>query len=47
VEIKARSHITASITFQTLFKYYQKLAGMTVSAKSGLSHDTAHECCTV
>lgn len=30
VRIKGRSKVASSITFQTLFKYYSKLAGMTV-----------------
>ncbi len=30
VEIKGRAKVSSSITYQTLFKYYTKLAGMTV-----------------
>lgn len=30
VEIKGRTKISSSITYQTLFKYYFKLSGMTV-----------------
>ena len=31
VEIKGRTKVSSSITFQTLFKYYSKLSGMTVT----------------
>eukprot|EP00878_Enallax_costatus_P038176 GHUV01043342.1.p2 GENE.GHUV01043342.1~~GHUV01043342.1.p2 ORF type:complete len:145 (+),score=38.44 GHUV01043342.1:1248-1682(+) len=34
VEVKPDSHATASITFQVFFRFYQKLAGMTGTAKS-------------
>lgn len=30
MEIKGATHIISSITYQTLFKYYPKLSGMTV-----------------
>ena len=30
MEIKGRTKTASSITYQTLFKYYHKLAGMTV-----------------
>ena len=31
MEIKGRTKVSSSITFQTLFKYYSKLSGMTVT----------------
>ncbi|WIA41723.1 hypothetical protein OEZ86_009068 [Tetradesmus obliquus] len=34
VEVKPDSHATASITFQVFFRFYQKLAGMTGTARS-------------
>lgn len=34
VEVKPDSHATASITFQVFFRFYQKLSGMTGTAKS-------------
>ena len=37
MEIKGRTKTASSITYQTLFKYYQKLAGMTVPLLHHLS----------
>ncbi len=36
VEIKAVTRAVSSITYQTLFKYYPKLSGMTVRPNHGL-----------